>query len=261
MTCRDFDAAWNEILDAETPESRRGDVADPAEMGRLQERERTAAGHARTCEACRTSHRRFQHLRKALRASRARLPLIPGPSLDLAERILADAVRSSPRRGPGRILVPLGMALAASVLGLLLLRSRPAEGPIGRPIRLPAAPRLSLAMADATDATWDLARTTSRPATRFGLQLLEAATGSDASARPAAGGEDVDNDPDGFLHSVIRAVAPSRAESNLLQDVGEEVTAGVRPLSARAREAFGFLRTPTLERAGGPARPASPKGA
>jgi hypothetical protein len=114
-------------------------------------------------------------------------------------------------------------------------------------------------MADATTATWDLARTTSEPAARLGRRFLDAAIRTDA---PDAAVPNAFSSAAAWpLPSVLRTVAPAAASSDLLQGVGDELSAGVRPLSARAREAFKFLRTPLPRRGGDPPRRPPLKGA
>jgi hypothetical protein len=273
MNCQEFQAAWNEILDVETPALRA--LSDPLDQAtaRLLKRELAADQHAAECANCRSSHEHYQRLRRALRACDVGGVDLIGPSPALAERVLAGA-RRLPRRSRARAgIAPLLAGLAASILLLWLspywprlrLDRRPAE-PAGaksavdpkiaasQPGRRESS-SLSVAMADATAATWDLARTTSEPAARFGRQILEVATlpddrdeGNRTSPDPSAASESTPT----LLPSVLRVVTPSRSGSDLFQEVGEELSAGVRPFSSRAREAFGFLRTPALERTGEP---------
>jgi hypothetical protein len=75
-------------------------------------------------------------------------------------------------------------------------------------------------VADATSATLALARETSAPAARIGREVLSSAN----------------------LSSTDWTVSlPSNEAGNVLQSVGSQVEAGVRPLSGTARSAFGFL--------------------
>ena len=134
-------------------------------------------------------------------------------------------------------------------------RGRPA-GPASestlRPSNRQADSRvLSEALADATAATWDLARTTSEPAARLGRQVLESATQVESPARAGASAAD----PAGSsypgldsLAAVLPVVPQAPPGSALLQQVGDGLSASVRPLSSTARQAFGFLRIPSLEK-------------
>jgi len=115
----------------------------------------------------------------------------------LVERILAEQKTGSSRRARRwRAALPLGAAVAAvaCLIALVLAplpwrlervspgidRGRPAgraSGSALRPSNRQADSRvLSEALADATAASWDLARTTSEPAARLGRQVLESAT-------------------------------------------------------------------------------------
>ncbi len=115
----------------------------------------------------------------------------------LVERILAEQKTGSSRRARRwRAALPLGAAVAAvaCLIALVLAplpwrlervspgidRGRPAgraSGSALRPSNRQADSRvLSEALADATAASWDLARTTSKPAARLGRQVLESAT-------------------------------------------------------------------------------------
>jgi hypothetical protein len=113
-----------------------------------------------------------------------------------------------------------------------------------------------MALSEATAATWDLARSASEPAARISRQVLDAATGPDRSpAQPA---------------SVVVAVsvpsldslAPDTAAAGaMLQQVGDHLTNGVRPLSNTARHAFGFLLGTALAKPEVPVNPPAQKGA
>jgi hypothetical protein len=259
MNCDAFEAAWNEILDAETPGGHARSGALDAAADRLSERERAAKRHADGCAACRVAHERYQALRRALRACHLAGQPLAGPSPELTELVVAGA-RQTRRTRAREALWPLLAGLAASLAALWFSPFRPRLESFRRPD--PPAPaahavppsegnRLDLAMADATTATWDLARATSGPAARLGRQMLDAATGTrDRGDAGATGPEPpaASDPPSPLLPSVLRVVTPSASGADLIQDVGDGLAAGVRPLSTRAREAFGFLRTPTLER-------------
>ena len=120
------------------------------------------------------------------------------------------------------------------------------------PPRLTDSHTLGDSLAEATAATWDLARCTSEPAARLGREVLVAATqvGSPAEAEASV-----------MLTSALRGPVDMGSPSALFQEVGERVSAGVRPLSTTARRAFDFLRTPSLERSGQRAGQTHAKGA
>ncbi|MFO0891640.1 MAG: hypothetical protein U0790_21155 [Isosphaeraceae bacterium] len=267
MNCRDFEAAWNLLLDAETPDRHDPAAAPDLATSDLPGRERALRAHAESCPRCRAAQEGFLTLRRALRACHSTGSPLAGPSPALIDRVVTDAGGQTPAWRRRRILIPLILGAAASLLGLWFSplnpnrpRLRPEPGPVavqftgtvGGPApsaRPPRASSLSVAMADVTGATWDLARTASGPATRTSLRLLEAATLQDGEP------------PATRLPSVFRAVAPAGAGADLLQDVGDGLSDGVRPLSSLAREAFSFLRTPSLDRTRGRALRPSTKGA
>ncbi len=117
------------------------------------------------------------------------------------------------------------------------------------------------ALADATEATWDLARTTSAPAARLGHQVLMAATSaqdSTGTGSTGAGGPRLGLDA---LAPILRVVPDSTPASELIQRVGDGLSASVRPLSSSARQAFGFLRTPSLGKPDNPINLPASKGA
>ena len=113
------------------------------------------------------------------------------------------------------------------LLGLAAARGlwRPVAGPAIDPAPDPSATRpLGDSLAEATSATWELAREASAPAARIGrVAWIEAPAPS-----PAIG------------------VAPPSPSPGVLREVGSRVGAGVRPLSGTARNAFGFLLDPVL---------------
>jgi len=103
---------------------------------------------------------------------------------------------------------------------------------------------LNTALADATDATWDLARLASEPAARIGRQVFDAATSPERTPSPP--GVVVGAMPDSVSVPSLGTLAPdSAAAVATLQQVGDHLASGVRPLSSTARQAFGFLLGPT----------------
>jgi hypothetical protein len=118
--------------------------------------------------------------------------------------------------------------------------------------RLADARALNDALAEATTATLDLARSASEPAARLSLQMIDAATGPDHRSGdtilPGRAGEVIVALP------ALTLLAPDpSAAGAMLQEVGDRVASGVGPLAKTARHAFGFLLGPA------PAKLESPK--
>jgi hypothetical protein len=226
MICRDFERLWNERLDAR-------DAVAPDEGHPL-------AAHAAGCAACRPIHERYLTLSQAIRVASP----LPAPPQGFVARVLAAAeieqlglaeVAFGAR--PWRIarrFVPL--AAAAALLAAVWIgrdawtgRDRGASPQIGANIvvvNTQPADRddLALALADATSATWQLARAASGPAARVGRQMLDA---TELPETPT---------PDSLALPV--SIEPA---AEVLERVGARVNAGVRPLGGSARNAFGFL--------------------
>jgi hypothetical protein len=277
IICRDFERMWNELIDEGSPLFRR---QEPGETGRptagTRETDEAAAGreralldHAASCRSCGQVALRYQVLGRALRAW--------GPPPDapagLADRILAAvATHTLPRsrqstgtaraRRFWRVGLPMAAAAAAIAAAITVgLLSQLVIEPAGRilpgpsaakipaPIRDPdgaGGPMLNTALADATDATWDLARSASEPAARISRQVFDAAISLEGTpAQPRFGGGAV---PESVTGLSLDALAyDSAAAVATLQQVGDHLASGVKPLSSTARQAFGFLL--------GPARP------
>ncbi len=262
MNCQECDQIWNQLLDAESP-------ARPAVAA---EREQAARAHAENCPQCRAAGARYEILRHALRAwlSTARPEIVPEAAL--VERVLAKQQTGSGRGARRwRTALPLG-AMAAAVACVIALLMVPLPWKLervwstsdrGRSTAPPgeSAPHaanrpadshvLSEALAEATAATWDLALTTSEPAARLGRQVLQSATGHDNQAgATASADEPAGSSYPGFnsLAAVLTSASQAPPGSTLLQEVEDGLSAGIRPLSSTARQAFGFLRMPSLEK-------------
>jgi hypothetical protein len=274
MTCREFQRKWDELLDAE---ARGRAVADD---------EARLAKHATACPACRPIAARYQTLRHAIRAWHRP----PVPPADLVQRILsapADQTSGAWRtaaRGwwrKRRLEVAVVTGLAASMMLLTLITEYLRRDRRGRPdvaVRVAdgdrtviagsdasqAGPRdLNRALAEATTATLDLARSASEPAARISRGVLGTATRAESSAGdsspvptstpPAAASEGLAS-----LSVPMPSLDPlapdGSSASAVLQQVGDQVSAGVRPLSTTARHAFGFLLGSPGPRAGSGAR-------
>ncbi len=281
MNCRDFRRRWDELLDAEaTPAGFHHDGA--TRSGRLpahsavEDGEAALREHASGCAACRQLAARYHVLRHALRAwSRT-----PRPSADLTDRILAAAsapagsgwgVRTGRARRPvWPVVAALASAAAAAIAMALVLpavnrwvqRPRPGRPPSDGSIasQIPGAPAFQLALAEATSATWDLARSASEPAARLSRDLLE------ATLRPANDRSELRPGPDATrgvvpVSFLIPQAPDATTASAVLQQVGDHLAAGVRPLSSTARQAFGFLIGQGRDRPGSPAKGSTAKGA
>jgi hypothetical protein len=284
MNCHEFRRRWDELLDAE---SGVGSQRLPA----IDEAEARLLAHAADCPACRPTAARYQVLRQAIRAWRQP----PVPSADLAKRILsapaepmprpwiniaADLGRQSWRDRRIRYRLLLYGSAAAALLGFFVgggSNRRPRPVPpdgvgdvaardlhsIAAPPRAPeTSPALDRALAEATSATWDLARSASEPAARIGRDVLEGGrpAGDRPDRRPVDSGEGLAGLSLSFpsLHPLK---SDATAASAVFQEVGDRVSAGVEPISDTARHAFGFLLGPPRPRAGGRDQQAGPTGA
>jgi len=248
------------------------------------DRERLLLDHAAGCPACREVAARYETLRLALRVW-GHPPAAPA---GLADRILAAAqaqAQSLPRWRAGTYRtqrfwqagLPLATVAAAVVaavtVGLLMPKltvdqprlNHPTPGAAmsprgGHPASAsPAsadARALNEAVAGATAATWDLARSASEPAARISRQVLDAATGPELNpSLPVPGGDSVSVPSLGSL-------APDSATAvAMLQQVGDGLATRVGPLSTTARRAFGFLLGPTLAKPEVRTNPPAAKGA
>jgi hypothetical protein len=270
MNCQDFDDAWNLLLDAET-RAKRARVKGLAPSDQvLADLEQTARAHAQECERCRTAQERFDSLRPALRAWTAGESPASQPSPGLVDRIIAahrlDA--RAHRARPWKLAAGAAAAIAAGALIFAFLPARPTAVPANvNPMvkshdSSPSEPRfLSDALADATEATWDLARATSEPAARLGRQVLEG--GRDANeAETRASAPIVASTGRRLippLNLQISSLAPARGD--WLQDVGNGLSSSVEPLSSTAARAFGFLSAPFAAKSDATTPPPAPKGA
>jgi hypothetical protein len=284
MTCKDFQQKWNELLDAEagvagTP---RAAMVAPYGARSIEAAEALLLAHAAGCPVCRPIAVRYQTLRRAIRAWRQP----PAPPADLVHRVLSvpdklAAVTGSGVASPGRRFWQVSRdrvrrlsrtRIAAALLLFVMLafvlysvergdnsdRKNPATpAVVGDPHSISGPPRaagdppaLDRALAEATSATWDLARSASEPAARIGREVLDATTqNGDPAVVPTVRSSALTSaDPDEGLAALSLAVPsldPLRSDaaeaSAVLQQVGDHLSAGVQPLSSTARHAFGFL--------------------
>ena len=227
MNCRDFERVWNERLDAR----------DPAQSATA----RALDGHAASCTSCRAVGARYQALVLAIQSATA----TPAPPPGFMDRVLA-AVERDDRPVAGRIVPRLArLAAAAAVVAAVAIGVRVGAPGVKRSVAPTTVARvraidpkdLTDALADASSATWDLAREASAPAARVGRQVLD-------SAELPGGSTSV---------SLTGGVRPA---ADVWRGVEDRVNAGVVPFEGTARHAFGFLLgAPPVDDAP-PARPA-----
>lgn len=276
MTCHDFDRIWNEILDSETAGGRAGHTDAAGRECALLE-------HAARCPACGPMSARYEVLRRAIRMWGPP----PRPSAGLAERILTEVKTTTGAARPVDHVVehtriwPIVAAMAAAAVLVmiplpLLNRAMDRTRVNGPQIALhntPAANRgrsndgdnayaLNVALAEATAATWDLARSASEPAARISREALDAATShGQSTAGPAASTGTGPATPTVSVPSLDSLVPDTAAAGAMLQQVGDRLTEGVRPLSDTARHAFGFLLGATPIKPDAHVNPPAQKGA
>ncbi len=264
MNCLDFELILKELIDAGPQSS-----LDAHGHGDDQN-ERALCQHAATCPACRRWAAGYQVLHRAILA----WGKAPEPPLGLTDRILAaagaplPASRSTARMSRRAISNRWLIAAAASILALVafaaiisrvnvnLARDRarlalgaPSSG--GGPSK---SPGLNEALASASEATWDLARSASEPAARLSRQFLDAANEPDA--QHGSGTSAAVSVPS------FDSLAPdSTAAVETIQQVGDHLASGVRPLSSSARQAFGFLLGPPPPKPDVRANPSAARGA
>jgi hypothetical protein len=288
MTCRDYERGWNALIDMDRAYARRdavgADQLDPA----MADTKRALLHHAADCSACRQLGMRYQILRRAIQAG----VHSQSPPVGLADRILAEIERPSPSAWvvygePRSQLIPPAIVAFAAIAAVLIavflplsylnrdLQSRldrpktvlhPTPGPSGHDevsetVAVDAR-SLDTAVADATAATWDLARSASEPAARISRQVLDVATEADREPSLPNSDAGLETVSTGASVLSLAALAPDTAAAEaMLQQVGDHLATGVRPLSDTARHAFRFLLGPASAKPDVPANPPAPKGA
>jgi hypothetical protein len=121
---------------------------------------------------------------------------------------------------------------------------------------------LDAALADASAATWDLARSASLPAARITRQVIDVATTRPHTSAIDSGGEmqlEPGTGPISVVPSIELLVPDSAAAA--LEQVSDSVALGVRPWTTSARQAFGFLLGPPTAKPDRRTRVTSEKGA
>lgn len=269
MNCQDFETIWSNLFDA--PHRHPNEVTTGLHSAGSSELDwhESLREHAQTCPGCRTRMNQYETLRLAIRSWE--LTPKPAPSNDLVDRILAAAAASPApiSRQHSRLWritwVAAASAVAASIAVAIIRRGdqpapenskpavaiargdRRAEEPTPATPPRPDTRALRQALSEAGEATWELAYAASGPALRIGRQVLEPA--------------DVPVSLEGF--DSPESSNPGQIISEVLNDFGEELTSGVRPLSDSARRALDFLRAvvPGTDRGLKNPPPTSPKGA
>jgi hypothetical protein len=281
MTCGEFEQGWNDLLDAHEAEAtleRR--CAKSTAVAQLESALRE---HESGCAACREVAARYRLLLRAIRAWS--VPQVaPG---QLADRILA-ASRFPPLPRGARVVgastaslfrrnsVSIAAAAAAAIAFALIRpanQPRPAGAPSpkrpspptagtgSRPSTLVDTRSLNAAVAEAAEATLDLARSASEPAARISRQVLNAATMTQVEPGPTVLARGAGSEPATLAVPILGSLAPdSKAASAMLQALGDRFASGVRPFSTTARNAFGFLLGPSPSRPDVRESPQSTKG-
>jgi hypothetical protein len=259
MNCRDFDRIWTELFDAASSPAR-----EPG-TGGTYATELALREHAAGCSTCRSKAAGYEKLERSILAWGPP----PDPAADLADRIALAAKAQLPlarppliarRRGWPSIRVVAAAASIVSIItfGIAVRISNYRSAAPGNPRRSPSAktdgPKLNDALASATAASWDLARSASEPAARLSRQFLDRA--SESGALPA------DQSAGALSVPSLDALAPdSAAAAATIQLVGDRLADGVRPLSSSARQAFSFLFGPASKKPQNRANPPAARGA
>jgi hypothetical protein len=229
MNCLEFEARWNDVLDARSEG--------------LPDLERDLEAHATTCERCQSISIRYQLLRQAVAVWGP--PPVPSIAAVEALRRLSFPSRTS-RASRHRSRGLVALAMAAAIFGMAWVSSpwwagRSPKLTEKSPKIAQVAPTrpIEFALEQATSATIDLALKASAPAARIGRDVLN----FDQSETPS-----VPSSPEPDVGS---AVAVGSA-GDMLQTVGDRV----KPITGSARHAFSFLLgpAPELEKAPNPSR-------
>jgi hypothetical protein len=282
MNCQEFDRCWDELLDAETAMRHLEQGAADLASSDPSPREQDVRSHALNCPRCHRAQLSNEALRRAIRSWNGRR--LAAPPADLVDRIIDRTLLSPPPLQSARRVTPHAAWAVAAAAGLVLAigsvrwaierrpvgeaapghAKAPGDGAGVQTARARDVQLLSHALADATEATWDLARSTSGPAARLGRQVLEVATRPGAPPGESLTTDDRDIEPGSVLAgipSVLRDLPDSPPGAGWLRDMEDGLAASVRPLSTTAWEAFGFLRTPSLGKGAKAAAPPASKGA
>jgi hypothetical protein len=258
------------------------DQVETESLAFAEDGEDALLAHAAGCPACRVLAARYQLLRRSLRVWH-RPPRLPADLAQRILRAAIEDHEKArwlwrARWATGRArrlwragqpvtttLAVASLAIAAALPLCILMLDRLQPGRLTNPPANPASdprhnlhavsgsrpelvdPRaLNRALLDATSATWDLARTASEPAARISWDAFDAVTQAEVSvgehfeAGPSPGSAGIS----AAVPSLIPPMPDPSAASAVLQQVGDQLAEGVRPLSHTARRAFGFLLGP-----------------
>jgi hypothetical protein len=237
MNCREFENRWHDLLDARS-------VA-------VAEVDATMEAHASACDHCRAVSGRYQLLRLSV-GSLAPPPPASAQSIERLRALRVPPARPTIPFGPRLAQIGLAAsALAASLLAVAWIgRDRGATAPgvvaspplvVARPVPPPKAPELGPSLAEAKEATFDLAMELSAPASRIGWEVF------DLRRSPGPWIEtntETELDPEPEPKPALVTTGLDLPISGPLRSVGERIEAKVRPIAGPARHAFSFLLDP-----------------
>ncbi|GIW88970.1 MAG: hypothetical protein KatS3mg108_3294 [Isosphaeraceae bacterium] len=198
--CRRFELAWQQRFDDQSFHS-----APPGDHPDW-------SGHLAVCPSCRSLDQRFRLLERALAARPPQEPVAPSLSLDLEQ----PSRRLTPASSRLSRLTPV--AAAAALLTAVFTNPLPSGRPTP-PVPTPPLRPIPETVADASSASWELARLASENASRLGLDLLTA-------LRPVA---------------PPSPTPPPLEPAHLVEAVSRGLDQSVRPLARTAIRAFDFL--------------------
>ncbi len=247
MTCLEFEEMLNRLVDGGIWPSD-GGAELPEEF----------SGHRASCERCERTARAFDLLARAIAATPP-----SRPSAELAARIERAAARRVKRVWLGRLVVAASFLLAVGLSGYWRGRGPILERRDQAPV-VPAPARsgdsLGEAIAEAALATWDLARETSDPAARLGSPLFARPVilePGPSSVIPSVSGT---LSVGGFPPSLSLLSPDAAGTTGVLEQVGDRLIDGVRPLSNSARNVLERWLGPPRDRPSRPGSPAKTKG-
>lgn len=301
MTCQDFDQVWNDLLDAEPAGARGSpnEALAGRLISDREQASREHAASCPTCQQRQASYERLRQALRTWSLVPRPASSAPADLVERILAAVPASLGSStlpigqtqPAIRHWRTRLWLGAAIAAVAAVLILLvvpitweRKRldvghTPHGALHQPSSVSgpspslarhqrSRPGLSASLESATAATWDLAVTASEPAARLGRGVLGSATpppiensGRSGSEPLATGSSDSIAAGLPSIPSLFQSLPDSPPVSALLQAMGDSLSATVRPLSSTARQAFGFLRAPSLEKNDNRISPPVSKGA
>ena len=257
MTCKEFDEIWDDLLDSRNAGLgvRASNSTLPASPAQPSDLLQSLRGHATECPECRLRLPARETLWQAIAVWSAGPKA--SPSDGLADRILAaisEQTELIPARRNGRRWSRAWMAgitatAAAAALAMFSLSrvdhatgSPRAVDPYAarsverfEPNPTPRAELVALnqALADASEATWDLAHAASAPAVRLGREVFN---GRDETSL------DADRDRTGTVMKIFSSELPGEVVTKALNQFSEGISAEVGPISNSARRALDYLK-------------------